>query len=110
VASINNQRALGAAVRDRRHSLGWTQAALAGKVGVTRDWVIAVEAGKGNPQLRRLLRALDALGLRLAVEHDVDEPDTPEAQQRSQGRHPRVDGDAPVVDLDQVLEDYRRRG
>jgi hypothetical protein len=72
--------------------------------------VIAVEAGKGNPQLRRLLRALDALGLRLAVEHDVDEPDTPEALPSSDGRRVRVDGGAPVVDLDQVLEDYRRRG
>jgi y4mF family transcriptional regulator len=110
MASINNQRALGAAVRERRRDLGWTQAALAGKVGVTRDWVIDLEAGKGNPQLRHLLRALDVLGLRLAIERSGDERNGALARpQRTEAQEGRAD-ELQVVDLDQVLDDYRRRG
>jgi len=111
MAKVNNQRDLGAAIRDRRHKFGWTQAGLAGKVGVTRDWVIDLEAGRGNPQLRHLLRALDVLGLRLSVEADGKDQEAtslnaPAPVQQARGMYRGL----PVVDLDEVLDAHRRRG
>jgi HTH-type transcriptional regulator/antitoxin HipB len=111
MATVHNQRELGAAIRDRRHNLGWTQAALASKVGVTRDWVIDLEAGQGNPQLRHLLRALDILGLRLTVERDWNDQDAPfESKRAAERPERRIHRGLPVVDLDEVLDAHRRRG
>jgi HTH-type transcriptional regulator/antitoxin HipB len=72
--SIQNQRQLGAALRERRNEMGLTQHELGRKVGVTRDWVIGVEAGSANPQLKHLLRALDVLDLQLSIDETHDLP------------------------------------
>lgn len=50
--------------RERR---GLTQAQLADKAGVNRQWLNRLESGKGNPTLRSILTVLAALGLELAV-------------------------------------------
>jgi y4mF family transcriptional regulator len=109
--AVNNQRALGGAVRERRRTLGWTQATLAGKVGVTRDWVMDLEAGRGNPQLRHLLRALDVLGLQLIVERDENTGDAKSQSERHAGPpERRTHQGLPVVDLDEVLAAQSDRG
>lgn len=54
---------LGALIRDRRLQLGWTQEALAGRVGVGRLWVVQLEKGKRTAQLGLALRTLKELGL-----------------------------------------------
>jgi len=109
MATVHNQRELGAAIRDRRRNLGWTQAALADKVGVTRDWVIALEAGDGNPQLRHILRALDVLGLWLRVDRiDQDAIFDPKGAAKRPDRG--IHRGPPTVDLDEVLDAHRRRG
>lgn len=110
MVQVSNQRELGAAIRDRRHNLGWTQAALAENVGVTRDWVIDLEAGRGNPQLRHLLRALDILGLRLNVDCDRNDQDAVVTTRAAERQERRVHPGLPVVDLDEVLDAHRRRG
>lgn len=110
MTAINNQRELGAALRDRRHNLGMTQAALAAALGVTRDWVIDLESGRGNPQLRRLLRALDVLGMRFALEHREGHPGAAVTSGRAEGPKERPHRGLPVLDLDEVLEPHRRRG
>lgn len=107
MATIHNQRDLGAAVRERRHDRGWTQATLARKLGVTRDWVIDLEAGRGNPQLRYLLRALNVLGLQLSVDRDDQVASFKTAGATRTGS--RVHREVPVVDLDEVLAAQRRR-
>lgn len=106
MTAINNPRELGAALRDRRHNLGMTQAALAAALGVTRDWVIGLESGQGNPQLRYLLRAIDVLGMRFALERR----EGGSARGRDEGPTERPPGGLPVLDLDEVLEPHRRRG
>ncbi len=64
---IRNAIDLGAAIRDRRRSLKLAQSQLAQRIGVTRQWVIDIEKGKSRAEIGLALRALDALGLHLAL-------------------------------------------
>ena len=48
-------------VRERRQSLGLTQAALAAQVGMSPEWVTKVEAGRFVPRLQALRRLAAAL-------------------------------------------------
>jgi HTH-type transcriptional regulator/antitoxin HipB len=63
---------LGAVIRDRRKQLKLDQAALAKRIGVSRQWVIQVEHGHRRAELGLVLRALDALNIQLDVR--ADEP------------------------------------
>ena len=58
---------LGAAIRAGRRALGIGQAELAARVGVRRQWVLKIEAGKSTAEVGLVLRTLNALGLRLEV-------------------------------------------
>lgn len=59
---------LGLAIREKRRKLKLSQAELAGKVGVGRQWVVAVEHGKSRAELGLVLRTLSALGLSLTID------------------------------------------
>ncbi|MFZ1989386.1 MAG: helix-turn-helix domain-containing protein [Alphaproteobacteria bacterium] len=59
---------LGAVIRDRRKQLKLDQAGLALKIGVSRQWLIGVERGRARAELGLVLRALDALGIKLSTE------------------------------------------
>lgn len=56
---------LGAVLRDRRKKLNLDQSTLAKRIGVSRQWVIEVEHGHPRAELGLILRALDALDIRL---------------------------------------------
>jgi transcriptional regulator with XRE-family HTH domain len=58
---------LAAIIRDTRQRRGLTQLQLATAVGVTRQSVVNLETGRGNPSLATVLAALRALELRLDV-------------------------------------------
>ncbi len=94
---INSIRDLAATTRGRRVSSGLSQAELATRARVSRQWISEFEAGKPTAELGLVIRLLDALGLRL----NLDEPE------RASGadRPPR----GMTVDLDALLEDYRDR-
>ncbi len=47
-------------VEQRRRERGLTRAELAGRVGVSRQWVNALEAAEGNPTFTNLLANLAA--------------------------------------------------
>jgi HTH-type transcriptional regulator / antitoxin HipB len=83
---IRTVRDLGHLIRDRRSRLGLTQAALADSVGVSRKWIVELEAGKRSADISLILRTVKALGL------DVDV--------RDRMTRPRTDG----PDLDQIIE------
>lgn len=55
----------GAVIRDKRLRLGLSQADLARKVGVGRQWIVEVEKGKSGAPLGLILRTLEALGISL---------------------------------------------
>jgi HTH-type transcriptional regulator/antitoxin HipB len=79
---------LGAVIRDRRKQLKLDQAAFAKRIGVSRRWIIEIERGHSRAALGLVLRAVDALNIRLDANTD----------QRSQhGRSHIVDIDAIVA-------------
>ena len=94
VAEINSILDLSSLVRGRRHALGLSQAELAARANISRQWISAFESGRPGSELRLILRLLEALGLRLSVDPLDD----------AQG-----DRNAPsdAVDLDALLEAHR---
>ena len=80
---------LGLAIRERRRRLGLNQSDLASRVGVGRQWIVAIEQGKARAELGLVLRTLAALDLRLSVDDD-------EASARREGALPPIDIDAVV--------------
>jgi HTH-type transcriptional regulator/antitoxin HipB len=92
---INSIRDLAAAVRGRRLDLGLSQAELAARARVSRQWISEFEGGKPTSELGLVIRLLDALGLRL----NLVDPDEGPDQRPQHG----------TVDLDALLEDYRRQ-
>jgi HTH-type transcriptional regulator/antitoxin HipB len=56
---------LGAVIRDHRKRLGLGQAALAEKIGASRQWIVGIERGHSRAELGLVLRTLDTLGIRL---------------------------------------------
>ncbi len=55
-----------------------TQQALAEKVGVTRQTIIAIEAGKYSPSLYLALRLAQVFGQTVEEVFEIDEPQSPE--------------------------------
>ncbi|BBB97653.1 MULTISPECIES: helix-turn-helix domain-containing protein [Bradyrhizobium] len=62
---IRTSADLGAIIRGTRKRLKLDQSSLAKRIGVSRQWVIEVERGHARAELGLVLRALDALGIRL---------------------------------------------
>ena len=56
---------LGAVIRDRRKQLKLDQSSFAKRINVSRQWVIEVERGHARAELALVLRAIEALGIRL---------------------------------------------
>ncbi len=90
--SITSIRDLAASVRGRRRSLGLSQAQLAGRAHVSRQWVGQFEAGRPTAELRLVLQVLEALDLRLTL----DERDGDRREPSS------------AIDLDALLDEHRR--
>lgn len=67
---LKTSKELGLRIRDRRLQLGWSQAELAARIGMSRQWVMSLEKGAAGAALGTVLRTLSALGLAL----DVSEP------------------------------------
>ena len=59
---------LGALVAERRRELGLTQAELARRSGVSRQWLVGFERGRSNVTTGHALRTLRSLDLHLALE------------------------------------------
>ncbi len=86
-------RDIGALLRERRVALGLTQQQLAEQIGVARQWVALLEAGRSSPRLPPVLDACAVLGLHVQV-----------------GVEPAAAGSVerlPTVDLDALLADLR---
>lgn len=85
---------LGALIRDRRRRLGLDQRTLAERVGVSRQWVVAVEKGKPRAAIGLVLCTLHVLGIPLApVPHGSAS----------------VRKSASVVDIDAIVNASRRK-
>jgi len=93
--NIQNDRDWGLVIRERRKELGLDQAALAERVGVSRQWVVEVEKGKPRAEVGLLLRTMRALGLEL----DARVPG-----QTEPGRSTAIN----LIDIDAVVDEARK--
>lgn len=73
---LRTVRDIGALVRDRRQAAGLTQDQLAGRSGVSRRWLAAVEAGKPGAEIGLVLRTFAALGVDLSASDAVISADS----------------------------------
>jgi HTH-type transcriptional regulator / antitoxin HipB len=94
VAEINSILDLSSLARGRRQTLGLSQAELAARANVSRQWISAFESGRPGSELRLILRLLEALELRLSVDPLDDAQDDLKAP-------------SDTVDLDALLESHR---
>lgn len=67
---IRTPREIGALIRDHRKQQKLDQADLAQRIGVNRRWVVEVERGKPRAEVGLILKALQALGLTVAIDSD----------------------------------------
>jgi HTH-type transcriptional regulator / antitoxin HipB len=86
---------LGAVIRDRRRLLDLDQATLAKRIGVSRQWIVAIEKGRSRAELGLVLRALEAVGVRLETGTDVVNKS-------------RKDAATPKVDIDAIVSSARK--
>ncbi len=93
---LTSDRPVGAAIRDRRRTLGLDQRRLAERAGVSRKWIIDIEQGKPRAELGLVLRTLHALGLEIRLDPG------PDARARPAEAAPVI-----VPDIDAIIE--RRR-
>lgn len=92
----NTPRELGLLVRKRRQDLRLSQAGLAARAGVSREWLVAVEKGHARAELGKLLALVAELGLTLDLSPDTEADAT--------------HGDQPeLVDLDRLLGEHDER-
>ncbi|MHB8329366.1 MAG: type II toxin-antitoxin system Y4mF family antitoxin [Acidimicrobiales bacterium] len=91
---VDSVRDMAAAVRGRRQDLSLSQADLARRAGVSRQWINAFEAGKPTAEFGLVIRVLDALGLSLGLLDSHERPDT---------------SGPGSVDLDALIDEHRQR-
>lgn len=91
---VDTLHQLAAAARARRVELGLSQAGLAARARVSRQWVSEFEGGKETAELGLVLRLIDALDLRLQLSPVGSTP---------------AAADDEAIDLDALLDDHRRR-
>jgi len=91
---ISTMHDLASAVRGRRLELGFSQAELAMRAKVSRDWVNTFERGKRSVELSLVFRLLDTLGLEI----DLAASHAPAASSSGESRS-----------LDSILDAYLNR-
>jgi y4mF family transcriptional regulator len=74
VMKAKTVRDIAAIVRNRRDQLRWTQAQLAAKAGVGREWIIEFEKGKPTVEWGLVIRVLRELGMTMDLRIEPTEP------------------------------------
>ena len=73
---IMDLKEIGQIIKERRAELGVNQRTVSELSGVAVNTLVAIERGKGNPQITTLLEILDTIGLQLDVKSKVMEYET----------------------------------
>jgi len=91
---VRSSKDVGAAVKARRKALGLDQGSLAARVGVSRQWIGALEQGKPGAELALVLRTLRTLEMPLSIGEPLQ----------------AFEGDGPAVDIDAIVARARHGG
>jgi HTH-type transcriptional regulator / antitoxin HipB len=75
--AVTTSADIGGVIRTRRRELGLDQHELASMVGVSRQWVLAIERGKDRADLSLVLRTLRVLGLSVQLAPLAEASDDP---------------------------------
>jgi HTH-type transcriptional regulator/antitoxin HipB len=94
---------LGLRVRDRRLELGWSQAQLADRVGVTRQWIMNLEQGNAGAALGQVLQVLEVMRLDLHIRNRRSRSSTGDTSRPRRS----VSYDDVAAFLDEVLQRTR---
>lgn len=84
--TIRNPEQLGRAIRLKRQEKGFSQSALAERLGVGRKWILGIEAGNPKAEFGLVLKALDLLGLRTSLSEEGQPPATKDHPQAKPSR------------------------
>lgn len=68
---VRSAKDIGLFIRDSRKRKNLDQSQLAAMIGVNRRWVMEVEKGKPRAEVGLVLKALDALGIRVGIDESV---------------------------------------
>lgn len=75
MVAVRNGSDAASLIRAARRARGLTQAQLADRAGVGRQWLVAVEKGHDRAELGKVVSVLRAMGLTLTTHEDVALPD-----------------------------------
>lgn len=75
---VRSANDIGLFIRDSRKRKNLDQSQLAAMIGVNRRWVMEVEKGKPRAEVGLVLKALDALGIRVGIDESVSNDTSPE--------------------------------
>jgi HTH-type transcriptional regulator / antitoxin HipB len=70
---VNTARDVGVVARQARERAGLSQTEVGQRVGVSRQWVGAFEAGHPRAELAIVLQALAVLGLEIGIDVPADQ-------------------------------------
>lgn len=82
-------------MKEARRLAGVSQAELASKLEVNREWVIRLESGEPGVSLGIVLRALSFLGLYVSIGADAEEKPT----------KPAGSSRRPPISIDEIVDD-----
>ena len=111
--AMRNAADVGAAIRAARRAEGLTQAQLAERAGVGRQWLVALEKGHDRAELGKALAVLAALGLRAGTHAESAPPSrrtwltAPDAAEAIREELDRGDTDFALRLLARALNDFR---
>ena len=88
---------LGSAIRERRRQRSWGQQTLADQVGVSRQWIVAIEQGKPRAEIGLLLKTLQVLEIKLEIPGEA-RIDAPAAVATSPAPAPETPAKAPPAE------------
>ena len=74
MGATRNANDVAATIRAARRARGLTQAQLADRAGVGRQWLVALEKGHDRAELGKVISVMGALGLTLTAREDTPAP------------------------------------
>lgn len=94
---IRRPQDIAGAIREARRAADISQAELASKLEVNREWVVRLESGEPGVSLGIVLRALSALGLALTIGEDAEKTPSEPLTAPSKRR--------PPISIDEIVDD-----
>lgn len=94
---VRRPQDIAGAIREARRAADISQAELASKLEVNREWVVRLESGEPGVSLGIVLRALTVLGLAVTIGDDAEKKPAEPVSATSKRR--------PPISIDEIVDD-----